>query len=111
MWNKMEMDVKLASSEHSGKIQMLLLISQQTCVFVNNMQISVWSVLSKYLQVCDGCCVRKSSFWYNRDIISMQGEDSEVFKPSKSIFLNTLKFIVGNYQGCKAGKICKDKWR
>ena len=30
----MEMDVKLASSEHSGKIQMLLLISQQTCVFV-----------------------------------------------------------------------------
>ena len=59
----------------------------------------------------DGCCVRKSSFWYYRDIVPMQGEYSEVFKPSKRIFLNTLKFIVGNYQGCKASKICKDKWR
>ena len=58
----------------------------------------------------DGCCVCKSSFRYYRDIISMQGEYSEVFQPTERIFLNTLKFIVGNYQGCKAGEICKDKW-
>ena len=49
---------------------------------------------TKYSQMRDGGGVGKSSFRYNRDIISVKRKDSQILQSPEGIFLNTLELVV-----------------
>ena len=53
----------------------------------------------------DGGCVGKSSFRYNRDIISVKREDPQILQSTKCIFLYTLEIVVGDDQGGQPAQV------
>ena len=59
----------------------------------------------------DGGRVGKSSFRYNRDIISVKGKDSQVLQSSEGIFLNALKLVVGHDECGQSAQVREYKRR
>ena len=59
----------------------------------------------------DGGRVGKSSFRYNRDIISVKGKDSQILQSSEGIFLNALKLVVGHDEGGESAQVREHKRR
>ena len=59
----------------------------------------------------DGGRVGKSSFRYNRDIISVQRKDSQIFQSSEGIFLDALKLVVRHNQGGESTQVREHKRR
>ena len=57
----------------------------------------------------DGCRIGKSSFRYNRNIISVQRKDSQILEATKGVLLDTLQLVVRHYQGCQSTQVGKDK--
>ena len=72
----------------------------------------IFSQNIKYSQMRYGGGVGKSSFRYNRDIISVKRKDSQILQSSKRIFLNTLKLVVGNDKSGEPAQIGEDeRWQ
>ena len=59
----------------------------------------------------DGGCVGKSSFRYDRDIISVKRKDSQILQTSEGIFLDTLELVIGHDEGREPGQVGEHKGR
>ena len=57
----------------------------------------------------DGGGVGKSSFRYNRDIISVKRKDSQILQSSEGIFLDTLELVVGHNQSGEPAEVGEHK--
>ena len=57
----------------------------------------------------DGGGVGKSSFRYNRDIISVKRKDSQILQSSEGIFLDTLELVVGHDQSGQPAQVGEHK--
>ena len=66
---------------------------------------------TKYSQMRDGGGVGKSSFRYNRDIISVKRKDSQILQSPEGIFLNTLELVVGHDQSGESAQVGEHKRR
>lgn len=56
-----------------------------------------------HLHVRDGGQVVEGSLWNHRDLVSVQGQDSEVLQTGQSVTLDTLQFIVTDDTGGARG--------
>ena len=59
----------------------------------------------------DGGGVGKSSFRYNRDIISVKRKDSQILQSSEGIFLDALELVVRHDQGGEPAQVGEHKGR
>ena len=72
---------------------------------------SILSRSTKYSQMRDGGGVGKSSFRYNRDIISVKRQDSQILQSSEGIFLDALELVVGHDQGGEPAQVGEHEGR